>query len=268
MLFRSKIAKSKEAKKFVDENAGVENLASKFAKRLVEATYKVTGSEFYVLSLCGDHNNPRVVENGLLSQWRAYGSGCGFAIVLNAKELEELAFHEFNEFDYVNAHMSDAIYGEEDEKYESEFLVIFEDFLVHADNILREAIYGEGDPTPEVKSAAFKAVHWCLTRFKHPGFSEENEVRIVVAPAVVSPEDIDQHNAQGLTVRPKKEIKFRPANGRPIPYIPLFGSPNKKLPIEKIIVGPGQDKNLTAEVIRKIVSNSNIEVTISDIPFV
>jgi hypothetical protein len=70
-----------------------------------------------------------------------------------------------------------------------------------------------------------------------------------------------------LPKSPKKN-EFRTANSRPVPYIKLFGFSDRKLPIEKIIVGPSENKNSIAAAIRKFVSNTKIEVTVSDIPYV
>jgi hypothetical protein len=58
------------------------------------------------------------------------------------------------------------------------------------------------------------------------------------------------------------------ANNRPVPFIKLFGFEGRKLPIEKIIVGPSGNKESISVAIRKMTSDTNIEVVISDIPYV
>jgi len=67
---------------------------------------------------------------------------------------------------------------------------------------------------------------------------------------------------------PEKECKFRNKNGTQVPYIELFHSLDKRLPIEKIIVGPHQDKELRAAALQLMLRNTDIKVTVSDIPYI
>ncbi|MGP8154874.1 MAG: hypothetical protein ACLQBQ_12190 [Smithella sp.] len=101
-----------------------------------------------------------------------------------------------------------------------------------------------------------------ITKYKHYGFSEENEVRMVSLPTVL------KLASEGDTLKPEKERKYRNINGQFIPYIEIFKSIDIELPIEKIIVGPHNDKETRAAALRVMFRNTNIEITYSDIPFV
>jgi Protein of unknown function (DUF2971) len=54
----------------------------------------------------------------------------------------------------------------------------------------------------------------------------------------------------------------------PIPFVKLFGTGYPMLPIRKIIVGPSKSKFAVAEALRKGMRGRNIEITVSDIPYV
>jgi hypothetical protein len=142
---------------------------------------------------------------------------------------------------------------------------VFSDFIEYIGEMLRQMIFGGQNPDG---SKAMTALFWCITRYKHLAFKEENEVRIVAAPTNQTQEYIDAHQKIGKAIRPLKKVRVRTGNGKPIPYIELFGFPDHKLPISKIIVGPSADKEMIAAAIRKLVIGTKIEVTVSDIPYV
>jgi hypothetical protein len=109
----------------------------------------------------------------------------------------------------------------------------------------------------------------CISRFKHCGFSEENEVRAVLLPTVFDQEYLELAKKDSSTTpRPEKERKFRDKNGQLIPFIELFDTTDIELPIERIIVGPHKDKEARATALRVMVRNTRIQITCSEIPFV
>ena len=103
---------------------------------------------------------------------------------------------------------------------------------------------------------------------KELGFSEENEVRVVALPTVIDQELLELANARGVSLKPEKEKKVRKKRELLVPYIELFNSSDIELPIEKIIVGPHQEKEARASALRAELSKKKIEITCSDIPFV
>lgn len=256
---------STQAKKFVEIKGGSKKFADNETRTLIKAAYHATGEDFYVLSFCGEPKKQYIKENGLLSQWRGYGAGGGFAIVLDSKKMELLFENEIQNYDYGPSHISDAIYGEDDKNFETEFIPRINDFVDYSAGMIRHIIFGDNMPDP---SKAMDAMFVCITRYKHIGFEEEDEVRIVAAPTIQTQEYIDLHREKKKILKSPKQINVRTENGKPTPYIELFDFHDRKLPIEKIIVGPSADKEMIAAAVRKFVIGTKIEVTVSDIPYV
>src|SRR6266540_2391483 len=84
------IKHSPHIKNKIDEEGGLGQVVQHDTEAFVDAQYHATGDEIYILSFCGEHKNQHVNSNGLLSQWRGYGSGGGFAIVFDSQKLEEI----------------------------------------------------------------------------------------------------------------------------------------------------------------------------------
>lgn len=69
------IRRSPQAKSKIDEEGGLDQAIQHDTEAFVDAQYHATGDEIYIVSFCGEHSNPYINSNGLLSQWRAYGAG-------------------------------------------------------------------------------------------------------------------------------------------------------------------------------------------------
>jgi hypothetical protein len=232
----------------------------------VDAQYGATGDEIYILSFCGQHKNPHINSNGLLSQWRGYGTGGGFALVFNTQELEEMMEIEAKKYEYSAMHLCDLVYSDDENKLKEE---LSEDLSIIAGDV--KQLFNRAKLSEKEKTDALKGyipfVH-CISRYKHYGFSEENEVRMVVLPTVLNQELLKLASTDGVTLKPEKERKFRNKNGQLVPYIELFNSIDIELPIERIIVGPHKEKEARAAALRVMLRNTKIEITCSDIPFV
>jgi hypothetical protein len=236
------------------------------AEVVVDELYKATGDGIYILSFCGQHKKSHINDNGLLSQWRAYGAGGGFALVLNTHKLEEILKVEAERFEYSWMMLADLIYSDDDDRFKrelsndlstiTEVVKVFFDPTKSDDEKIEE---GKKARTPFIK---------CISRYKHCGFSEENEVRVVVIPTIFDQEYLKLAKTKGVTLKPEKEKKFRDKNGRLVPYIELFNSTDLELPIERIIVGPHKEKKARADALRLMLRDTSIEITCSDIPFV
>jgi hypothetical protein len=127
-------------------------------------------------------------------------------------------------------------------------------------------VLNEKEKVPSLKS--YLPFIQCISRYKHYGFNEENEVRIVVLPTVINQEFLELVSTDDVILKPEKERKFRNKNGQLVPYIELFNSIDIELPIERIIVGPHKEKEAGAAALRVMLRNTKIEITCSDIPFV
>jgi hypothetical protein len=263
--YRVSIEKNKSVQEVIDQEGGLVQVARNYAAAFVDAAYKATGEAIYIVSFCGEDKNDYVNRNGLLSQWRGYGIGGGIALVLDTKKLEEIMQKEAERYSY-DAAIADVIYSDDDEKFNMELSSSLTDFA----NFFKECINNarlKKKKAPDSKKA-FPAFINCISRYKHHSFKEENEVRIVCALLYKNEEYLRLAKKEGFTLKPEKERKFRTKNGKLIPYIELFNSTDIVLPIERIIVGPHKEKDSRASALRVMLRNMNIEITVSDIPYV
>lgn len=91
--------------------------------------------------------------------------------------------------------------------------------------------------------------------FKHPGFSEEQEWRLVV-----------HDNAHSVTVP-----KFRAGRGGVVPYLPLpFSSRSATPPVQRLVVGPTPHAEISISALRVFFEQAGlpaVELKHSGIPF-
>jgi Protein of unknown function (DUF2971) len=175
-------------------------------------------------------------EGDLLSQWRAYADrGAGYSIGFNSgalfnhpKSVSEnrmLRKVEYDEDEQVRLlrELVEAICGTLDAETSGMGLIQANGFIYDACRLLRELLTEY------------------LACFKHPGFKEEQEWRIV--HPFDTYEDTNNH------------IEFRTARGAIAPYVKLdcaFGGPPflGKLPIVSVMHGPAQHPDEAKEALR------------------
>ena len=259
------IEKDKDVQGAIDQMGGLDQVVRNDAAAFVDGAYKATGEEIYIVSFCGEDKNSYVNSNGLLSQWRGYGAGGGIALVFDTKKLEEIIQKEAETYSY-NAYIADVIYSDDKEKFKSELSPSLTNFAAFYKECLRNMALKKQEAPNGRK--AFPSFTGCIGRYKHQGFKEENEVRIVCFLPTKNEEYLRLAKKEGYTLKHKKERKFRTKNNTLIPYIELFNSTDIVLPIERIIVGPHKEKDSRASALRVMLRNMNIEITISDIPYV
>jgi len=248
----------------ITQKGGLGQVSQDVAEVVVDAQYRATGDEIYILSFCGQHKNPHINNNGLLSQWRGYGSGGGFVLEFDTQKLEAILEIEAERFEYSAMHLSDIVYSDDEDRLKTK---LSEDLSVIAADI-RELFDPQKLTVEEKDLKGYMAFVNCVSRYKHCGFSEENEVRAVILPTVIDGKYLELAKTNGATLRAEKERKFRDKNGKLVPYIELFNSADVELPIERIIVGPHKEKEARAAALRVMLRNTRIEITCSDIPFI
>ena len=116
----------------INQNGGLDRIVQHDAEVVVDAQYHATGDEIYILSFCGEHKNSYINDNGLLSQWRGYSSGGGFAIVFDTLKLEQLFEVEARKYEYNAMHLSDVIYSNNEERLKT---ALSEDLSVVAEDV-------------------------------------------------------------------------------------------------------------------------------------
>lgn len=264
--YKKLITRCQHIEQKINQSGGLDQNVQHDTEVLVDAQYKATGDNIYILSFCGQHKDPKINSNGLLSQWQGYGTGGGFALVFDTQKLEEIAELELGRYEYSAGHMSDLVYNNDEKKLKeelSEDLSILADFAKEVFNHMTS-----NKKEQEVRIKGYKPFINCITRYKHYGFKEENEVRIVVLPTIFTKKSLKQASSDETTLKPEKEIKFRYKNEQLIPYIELFNSADIDLPIERIIVGPHKEKEIRASTLSLMLRKTKIQITCSDIPYV
>ncbi|MCK9200583.1 MAG: DUF2971 domain-containing protein [Gallionella sp.] len=222
----------------------------------------------YITSFSIPHND-WVRDHGLLSQWRAYGSDGGYAIVFDTTAFDEILSAETSCYQEELFSWADAQYhfnennlrtGDQDTDQRIEKLEIAADkFLdsLHSDS--------EDDAAEQLA----KQLTILSSIFKHRGFDEERELRFVLSllgPALES-------NSELQSVR-QHAIKTRIRKGVAIPFVELcvreIKGVRQHLPIKRIIIGPHRDKHDRKRAVQLLLKQHGFNpdiVTVSDIPY-
>jgi hypothetical protein len=264
-----------EKQLLIDEYQSTDNALEEESKKLANLMYAVTFggtegepmfAEPYISSFCTvDEKDDGIANHGLLSQWRGYGAQGGYAVIFDAKELDQLLQEEVKKWSYSAAFLGDVVYSSAtDEDMRDEFCTHIDDIQNNWEKALRTL-------NPEALENTYKASLACACRYKHWGFAEEREFRMVVSPT--SREIIETAKGAGKTTLPEKPISSFLRDGTAVPYLNLFDgitdSLGKRLPIKRIIVGPHPEKEKRTIHVERLLSHKNIvaEVSVSAIPY-
>ena len=212
----------------------------------------------FITSFCSHvKDKPYVKENGLLSQWRAYGRG-GYALVFDTKQLWELCKLENSTNSYSAISFGDVVYDDDTEKFNNEF----DSVVTEIGNCFMKFLETHEWSVDEIYGDVVSA----FARLKHRAFDEEREVRIIAFPLTEkllgfyrdqSPDFVSPDG-------PLKQIAISEDTGKR--HIELFESLGAHLPISRIIVGPHEDQeNLTREV-ETLISGTAIDIHRSETP--
>ncbi len=110
-----------------------------------------------------------------MSQWRGYGGDGGFCIVFDTVKLSELLWHEFDSHYWLHLNISSVYYALSTASIEEIFPKVIERCGYFVAEILENRV-------PPPMDDGFVPFVAGATLFKHHGFSEEREVRIVAIP--------------------------------------------------------------------------------------
>ncbi|NTX58810.1 DUF2971 domain-containing protein [Myxococcus sp. CA039A] len=189
----------------------------------------------------------------LLSQWRGYGSlGGGFAIGFSPNELEARVKTKDRP-----AILAKVIYDIEHQK--SYISRAIDSFCALADSWEVAGWKAESDELIEAADIGLRtALIDAFFRFKHPGFAEENEWRLIVFEKMDHP-----------------ALSFRSAGPRIIPYFCInmcrITTPPESLPITRIVCGPTVNQELTKQALALRLAQDpglrDVKVEASLVPF-
>jgi len=210
---------------------------------------------------------PLVLEHGLLSQWRAYGSDGGYAIVFDAKALDEILQAESKpdqeeEFSWVDVQYTGLDGNRRTSDTDTnEWIGKLEDA---AGAFLRSG-------TTDDSSKLVSLLTVLSATFKHRGFDEEREVRLVLS--LLGPSLESNPALKSIRQHP---IKTMVRDGTTVPYVELcareVNGVKQHLPIKRIIVGPHRDKSDRKRAVQLLLKQHGLDdligkVSVSDIPY-
>ena len=214
--------------------------------------------------------SPRIARDGLLSLWRGYGKDGGYALVFDTAALENCLRLEATTFWYQHMQWGNVHYHQEDDD-----LAHADPEILESEELLRSAIRAYiREPSPAALEPTFEPVATLSCLFKHWGFHEEREVRIVAIPPT---EELIREGREGGEARPVRELKTFTRSGTPIPYLDLFArepgqptSANVGLPIKRVLVGPHPQSELRRSAVEEMlrVRGISAQVEVSRIPFI
>ena len=248
-------------------DGGIDKVAAKEANAWHSTLRRVTlaMNRAFVLSLSGP-SDVRVQQSGVLSQWRGYGGNGGYALVLDTRKLEVMLEAEARHHNYMHVQLGDVYYHGIEPTIQPATPDIEEYEQIFHQGISRMMRGGTAEETPRF----YEAVTSLSCLYKHWGFWEEREVRLVVVPA-----SDEVANAGEPQTPPRKEIKAFSRNEKDIPYVELFAaggpaSAKGRLPVKRVIVGPHKDRELHAASVRELLALNGYfaEVAQSEIPYI
>ena len=249
------------------KDGGVERVVGLEADAWQSTLHRVTlaMNRPFVLSLSGPID-ARVRHSGLLSQWRGYGSDGGYAIAFNTQKLEAMLTGEARAHHYMHVQIGDVYYHGIDPHIQPATPDVAEYEAIVHQGVSRMMRGGTAEETIRF----YEAVTSLSCLYKHWGFWEEREIRVVVVPA-----SSEVATAGELQAPPQKEIKLFDRGERKLPYLELFSNgraadADARLPINRVIVGPHKSREIHAESVRQALASAGYaaEVVQSQIPYI
>jgi hypothetical protein len=232
------------------------------AQKLFDIAYSVTHdfTPIFLTSLCRHESGSDQERDGLLSQWRGYGSGGGCALVFDEAKLQAMIHKEAADYACVHITMYDVNYTQHEQALKEI------DVSGLAKAILQHLARFDIEKNKKIIDQRMHDLHVAISRvapmLKHPAFSEEKETRIVLPCMNVEA-------AQEYPGRLVKEVHFRFREGLPVPYVKLFDG-KQPLPITRVIVGPQRRQEDIKHTISLALKARGMSVTVdtSSIPLV
>ncbi len=206
---------------------------------------------FYDIDILFIASFSAAAEGDSLGQWRGYaGLHSGYSLGFCSNDLKSIN---------PETQLIACCYDKTQQKNELKNL-IHKYFLIAKEQIKSDSHDPSYDPSYDpfywftriAKEHATKELFSLCAKFKHLAFKEEEEWRLVVGPLF---------NNEGICYREGERVI--------IPYVKIdFRTTG--LPLKRIIVGPGPDKERNAKSLRQMLIHQgleNVEVSPSKVPF-
>jgi hypothetical protein len=239
--FEDLVRVSPDKQALVEQHGGMSKVIEEGLVAITESMYKTIlgtegGAPFaepYITSFCTAETR-EIAQHGLLSQWRGYGQEGGYAIVFDTSRLDLLIKEEGEKWAYQYMGGGNVIYSFDPDKKVREEFGMDEDTLKES---VASWLKPNGDPK-SLENTYYPFIQ-CACRYKHGGFGEEKEVRIVAIP--MNKKQFVEAKERGLVMAEKPRKMFL-RSGTTVPYIDLFEGitqlPEKLLPITRTLLAP------------------------------
>jgi hypothetical protein len=258
--------KSPIGREHIEQRGGPVQVIDDLIKRFTNGMYDAlhNGTEPYITSFCTAEND-EINQHGLLSQWRGYGQDGGYALVFDTPKLVSLMKQENEKWGYqlIGA---DVVYSPRaDEKlWNEKFREEMGEDINKISNGIRDFMKTN---SVQYLDNTYDPFVSCACGYKHWGFHEEREARIV---AILHPREVpDEHKTQKPFPK-EKERHYFARGGMLVPCIHLFdGITQPPDTIKRIIVGPHRDQDKRLFALDSLIKQRklNIEVSKSAIPY-
>ena len=263
------------AERRIQSEGGVDTVVKKVVAEVTDKlrTATLNFHHPYIFSMSGVTRgggtaSARLEKNGLLSQWRGYGGDGGYAIVLDSEGFDRLLQQEGKTRHYQFAQWADVYYygAEPTLQPSSSEVAEYEESVKRGINALAQA------QDTEMVDRFYESVASLTCLYKHWGFAEEREVRVIAIPAT---DNVAAESKALGEVRPLPAVKLFLRGGLPVPYFALFATLEGseaigRLPIKRVIVGPHRDKVRRVKAVEHLLraNGYDAEVVYSEIPYI
>jgi len=257
----------------VKKAGGLHQASQEYANNMVDSFYRAAispedgrepFSEPYIVSFCAHTDDDEYVqENGLLSMWRGYGPDGGFALEIDTKEYWKwIEAGEEVTFDYGQLGLGQVIY---DNATEDEVFTEFEGIVEAFSKFIEDELAGKTSIAGDIYTPFISAV----TRYKHQGFAEESEVRLVAAPLSQRILDAALEKVPDQVTK-LKQVEYLKTVDPQRPFLTIRGDPNIPMPVKRIIIGPHHDQNEQEQKVRDLLSELEMRAVVrkSTTPYV
>jgi len=161
-------------------------------------------------------------------------------------------------FFYAYTDIREAFYAREASKQ----IECFTELLNTSAAVIKAALLGDRDFSVDQTLLPFVS---SATAFKHQGFYEEREVRLVAMAGTELAAEVMRK--AGHQPAPLKEVYKTSRDGRERRHISLFGKDFAPLPLQRVIVGPSRSQDANATFAQKVVGGK-IPVSKSATPYI
>lgn len=247
-------------KEWAELHGGIEFLVNEEVQGLVQSFHDSVVSpnparqifDFYVTSFCTPEGSfEEVRTHGQISMWRYYGCG-GYALVFDTASLENLLRVE------VEAWPSRMVFG--DVGYSCDPPHVLESRITALPELKKKFAESTFD-SPEAFQEILEPLLDCYIHYKHWAFAEEREVRLTT---ILNGEQMRIINSEDDARRCQREAHIELGS----PRIHLFEGLGSRLPIKRVIVGPGEHQGTREAELRALQKELKLDIPVilSNIP--